>query len=158
MARILIGNIKGPQGDRGQQGERGPQGAQGVPGATPALVNNALATQAGVAALDAVMGKTLSDKIGQVFQNRGQISWRGEITQIGIYSNDPNNLWDMPQVEEIYFYIIVFAKPGVQWQIPVFAIGQYSGSIWKGFMRHPGNSNPNATAIDYTREPWTKII
>ena len=121
-------------------------------------MNNALATQAGVAALDAVMGKTLSDKIGQVFQNRGQISWRGEITQIGIYSNDPNNLWDMPQVEEIYFYIIVFAKPGVQWQIPVFAIGQYSGSIWKGFMRHPGNSNPNATAIDYTREPWTKII
>ena len=158
MARILIGNIKGPQGDRGQQGERGPQGAQGVPGATPALVNNALATQAGVAALDAVMGKTLSDKIGQVFQNRGQISWRGEITQIGIYSNDPNNLSDMPQVEEIDFYIIVFAKPGVQWQIPVFAIGQYSGSIWKGFMRHPGNSNPNATAIDYTREPWTKII
>ena len=70
MARILIGNIKGPQGDRGQQGERGPQGAQGVPGTTPALVNNALATQAGVAALDAVMGKTLSDKIGQVFQNR----------------------------------------------------------------------------------------
>ena len=45
MARILIGNIKGPQGDRGQQGERGPQGAQGVPGTTPALVNNALSTQ-----------------------------------------------------------------------------------------------------------------
>lgn len=156
MARILIGNIKGPQGDRGQQGERGPQGAQGVPGTTPALVNNALATQAGVAALDAVMGKTLSDKIGQVFQNRGQISWRGEITQIGIYSNDPNNLWDMPQNgEEKYFYILALAQIPA-WQIPVFAIGMYSGSIWKGFLRHSGSGNH--TIAEYNRDNWVKII
>ena len=149
MARILIGNIKGPQGDRGQQGERGQQGAQGVPGTTPALVNNSLATQ------DAVMGKTLSDKIGQVFQSRGQVSWRGEITQIGIYSNDPNNLWDMPQVEEKYFYLVVLAQLPA-WQIPVFAIGMYSGSIWKGFMRHPGSGNH--TISEYQRDNWTKIM
>ena len=155
MARILIGNIKGPQGDRGQQGERGPQGAQGVPGATPALVNNALATQAGVAALDAVMGKTLSDKIGQVFQNRGQISWRGEAKQIGIYSNDPSNPWDMPQGEEKHFFLVVFAQLPA-WQIPVFAIGALSGSIWKGFLRHPGSGNP--TIAEYKRDNWTKII
>ena len=155
MARILIGNIKGPQGDRGQQGERGPQGAQGVPGTTPALVNNALATQAGVAALDAVMGKTLSDKIGQVFQSRGQVSWRGEITQIGIYSNDPNNLWDMPQSGEQYFYLVALAQSPV-WQIPVFAIGMFSGCIWKGFMRYSGSGNQ--TISEYQRDNWTKII
>lgn len=155
MARILIGNIKGPQGDRGQQGERGPQGAQGVPGTTPALVNNALATQAGVAALDAVMGKTLSDKIGQVFQSRGQVSWRGEITQIGIYHNDPNNVWDMPQGEEKNFYLVVLAQHPA-WQIPVFAIGMYSGSIWKGFLRHPGGGNH--TIAEYNRDNWVKII
>ena len=155
MARILIGNIKGPQGDRGQQGERGPQGAQGVPGTTPALVNNALATQAGVAALDAVMGKTLSDKIGQVFQSRGLVSWRGEINQIGIYSNDPNNLWDMPQSGEQYFYLVALAQSPV-WQIPVFAIGMYSGSIWKGFMRYSGSGNQ--TISEYQRDNWTKII
>ena len=63
MARVLIGNIRGPQGERGAQGERGPQGLRGEPGATPALTNNALATVAGVSALDAVMGKTLNDKI-----------------------------------------------------------------------------------------------
>ena len=155
MARILIGNIKGPQGDRGQQGERGPQGAQGVTGTTPALVNNALATQAGVAALDAVMGKTLSDKIEHVFQIRGQITWRGELNQIGIYNNDPNNVWDMPQGEEKNFYLVVLAQLPA-WQIPVFAIGMYSGSIWKGFMRHPGSGNH--TIAEYQRDNWTKII
>ena len=34
MARILIGNIKGPQGPQGIQGETGPQGLQGIQGET----------------------------------------------------------------------------------------------------------------------------
>lgn len=63
MARILIGNIKGPQGPQGPQGEQGPVGPQGPQGPLPPLVNNALATEAGVAALDAVMGKTLQEQI-----------------------------------------------------------------------------------------------
>lgn len=89
MARILIGNIKGPQGIQGPQGPKGATGAQGpqgpkgdtgsqgpkgdtgARGATgpqgpqgplPPLTNNALATTPGVSALDAVMGKTLADK------------------------------------------------------------------------------------------------
>ena len=66
MARILIGNIKGPKGDTGPQGEQGPVGPQGPQGPLPPLVNNALSTEAGVAALDAVMGKTLQDQITQV--------------------------------------------------------------------------------------------
>lgn len=63
MARILIGNIKGPQGEQGPQGVQGPVGPQGPQGPLPPLVNNALATEAGVSALDAVMGKTLQEQI-----------------------------------------------------------------------------------------------
>ena len=66
MARILIGNIKGPKGDTGAKGATGPQGPAGPQGPLPPLTNNALATQAGVSALDAVMGKTLDEKIGKV--------------------------------------------------------------------------------------------
>ena len=66
MARILIGNIKGPKGDTGARGATGPQGATGPTGPMPPLTNNALATTPGVSALDAVMGKTLDDKIGKV--------------------------------------------------------------------------------------------
>lgn len=32
MARIKLGNLKGPKGDKGDQGPRGPQGIQGPPG------------------------------------------------------------------------------------------------------------------------------
>lgn len=63
MARILIGNIKGPKGDTGAQGPQGATGPQGPQGPLPPLVNNALATEAGVAALDAAMGKTLQEQI-----------------------------------------------------------------------------------------------
>ena len=66
MARILIGNIKGPKGDTGPQGTQGPTGPQGPKGDTgpmPALINNAATTSAGVGALDAAMGKTLGDQI-----------------------------------------------------------------------------------------------
>ncbi|MEG1294551.1 MAG: hypothetical protein RSD33_10200 [Clostridium sp.] len=62
MARILIGNVKGPIGATGPVGPRGPEGPQGIQGPLCPLTNNALATVPGVAALDAVMGKTLSDK------------------------------------------------------------------------------------------------
>lgn len=63
MGRILIGNIKGPQGAQGIQGPQGPVGATGPMGPMPDLINNALASQAGIAALDAAMGKTLQDQI-----------------------------------------------------------------------------------------------
>ena len=34
MAKILLGNLKGPKGDKGDQGPRGPQGIQGPAGTT----------------------------------------------------------------------------------------------------------------------------
>ena len=84
MARILIGNIKGPKGDTGAQGPRGETGPQGPQGPLPPLVNNALATEAGVSALDAVMGKTLQD---QITNNKN------DITQLNsnIESHFPDN-------------------------------------------------------------------
>lgn len=63
MGRILIGNIKGPQGLQGPQGIQGPVGPQGP---LPPLVNNGLTTEVGIAALDAAMGKTLSDNISEL--------------------------------------------------------------------------------------------
>lgn len=65
MAKILIGNIKGPQGEQGPQGVQGPVGPQGPKGDTgpmPTLINNGTTTQAGVGALDAAYGKALTDK------------------------------------------------------------------------------------------------
>lgn len=90
MARILIGNIKGPQGPQGIQGETGPQGLQGIQGETgpqgpqgiqgekgdtgpqgpqgiqgplPPLIANYLATESGKAALDAIVGKLLDKRL-----------------------------------------------------------------------------------------------
>ena len=74
MARILIVNIKGPKGDTGARGATGPQGATGPTGPMPPLTNNALATTPGVSALDAVMGKTLDDKIGKVNSDLASIT------------------------------------------------------------------------------------
>ena len=90
MARILIGNIKGPQGPQGIQGETGPQGLQGIQGETgpqgpqgiqgekgdtgpqgpqgiqgplPPLIANYLATESGKEALDAIVGKLLDERL-----------------------------------------------------------------------------------------------
>lgn len=86
MQRILIGNIKGPQGAQGIQGPQGPVGATGPQGPMPDLVNNALATEAGVAALDAVMGRTLQEQITQLNSNslinRGKLSGVNTDTEI----------------------------------------------------------------------------
>lgn len=94
MARILIGNIKGPQGEQGPQGVQGPVGPQGPQGPLPPLVNNALATEAGVSALDAAMGKTLQDQITQNTQGITQLNsnmvpvkrnltWQSTVSEIG---------------------------------------------------------------------------
>lgn len=62
MGRILIGRIRGPQGPIGPTGAQGPRGERGPQGPLPPLTNNGLATVAGVSALDAAYGKTLTEK------------------------------------------------------------------------------------------------
>ena len=91
MARILIGNIKGPKGDTGAQGPRGETGPQGPQGPLPPLVNNALATEAGVSALDAVMGKTLQD---QITNNKNDITQLNSnmIQNHNAVSDDPDDI------------------------------------------------------------------
>lgn len=107
MARILIGKIKGPQGPQGIQGETGPQGLQGIQGETgpqgpqgiqgekgdtgpqgpqgiqgplPPLIANYLATESGKAALDAIVGKMLDERLtqaeGKITQLNGEASAR----------------------------------------------------------------------------------
>ena len=99
--RILIGNIKGPQGLQGPQGERGLQGPvgpvgpqgekgdtgaqgpkgdrgttgpQGPAGPMPPLVNNFLTTESGLGAADA---KTVADLYSQ------NLSFAKSISEIG---------------------------------------------------------------------------
>ena len=109
MARILIGNIKGPQGIQGIQGPKGETGAQGKQGIQgiqgpigpqgepgiqgpigpagpqgplPPLTNNALANVAGVSALDAAMGPVFQGQIDSVNRDFDSktLAWRGEAT------------------------------------------------------------------------------
>lgn len=63
MARILIGNIRGPQGPSGPAGSIGPKGDKGDPGQGATLINSLVQSTAGVGALDAYQGKVLSDRI-----------------------------------------------------------------------------------------------
>lgn len=90
MARILIGNIKGPQGakgDKGDKGDTGPQGPAGPQGATgpmPALVNGFTTTEAGIAALDAAAGKTLKDEVTQLNSDLSSHFPTGMITQTNV--------------------------------------------------------------------------
>lgn len=113
MARILIGKIKGPQGPQGIQGETGPQGLQGIQGETgpqgpqgiqgekgdtgpqgpqgiqgplPPLIANYLATESGKAALDAIVGKMLDERLTQA---------EGKITQLN------SDLINTPQTPDI---------------------------------------------------------
>lgn len=66
MARILIGNIKGPQGPQGEQGIQGPVGPVGPQGPLPPLANNGTTEEVGKAALDAAYGKVLRDAVDQL--------------------------------------------------------------------------------------------
>ena len=123
MARILIGNIKGPQGPQGIQGETGPQGLQGIQGETgpqgpqgiqgekgdtgpqgpqgiqgplPPLIANYLATESGKAALDAIVGKLLDERLTaaeksltQLNSDLGKEYWGGVET----YNISSVNAW-----------------------------------------------------------------
>jgi len=86
LVDVIIGYAKGAQGDVGPQGPTGPQGPEGPQGPLPPLVNNALATESGVAALDAVMGKTLQDEITQTNSNLSTVQ------TVSIYSARCDNL------------------------------------------------------------------
>lgn len=87
MARILIGNIKGPQGPQGKQGEQGIQGIQGKPGPLPPLTNTALATVPGISALDAVMGKTLQDQITKQNSHLADLQSKNKNIEISVDAN-----------------------------------------------------------------------
>ena len=151
MARILIGNIKGPQGiqgpkgDRGIQGPQGPAGPQGEKGDTgpqgpkgdkgatglqgpagpmPTLTENLLATAPGTA-LDATMGKQLKDEL------------------------DSQNLSLAPASKTIAgdTYIIRFAKSGnVATVSIIFLSTPIQQSIWQKIIDIPEGFRTSLTA------------
>lgn len=55
--------LQGPQGIQGEKGDTGPQGPQGIQGPLPPLIANYLATESGKAALDAIVGKLLDERL-----------------------------------------------------------------------------------------------
>ena len=137
MARILIGNIKGPQGEQGPQGVQGPVGPQGPQGPLPPLVNNALATEAGVSALDAAMGKTLQDQITQNTQGITQLNSKfilsGDAVSARIY-NEGDSLIDLNLTYtngEQYSFVILADR---------IQLNHYDGANWKAVWSIPTSS------------------
>lgn len=137
MARILIGNIKGPKGDTGAQGPQGATGPQGPQGPLPPLVNNALATEAGVAALDAVMGKTLQE---QITNNKNDIT---ELNSKFILSGDAVSVRIYNEGDSLIALNLTYAN-GEQYSFVLLQnriqLNHYDGSEWTAVWSLPTTS------------------
>ena len=125
MARILIGNIKGPQGPQGIQGETGPQGLQGIQGETgpqgpqgiqgekgdtgpqgpqgiqgplPPLIANYLATESGKAALDAIVGKLLDERLTAAEKSLTQLNREAFFVPVSYFRDKINKTYSRIEV------------------------------------------------------------
>lgn len=125
MARILIGNIKGPQGPQGIQGETGPQGLQGIQGETgpqgpqgiqgekgdtgpqgpqgiqgplPPLIANYLATESGKAALDAIVGKLLDERLTAAEKSLTQLNSEAFFVPVSYFRDKINKTYSKIEV------------------------------------------------------------
>ena len=125
MARILIGNIKGPQGPQGIQGETGPQGLQGIQGETgpqgpqgiqgekgdtgpqgpqgiqgplPPLIANYLATETGKAALDAIVGKLLDERLTAAEKSLTQLNSEAFFVPVSYFRDKINKTYSRIEV------------------------------------------------------------
>lgn len=125
MARILIGKIKGPQGPQGIQGETGPQGLQGIQGETgpqgpqgiqgekgdtgpqgpqgiqgplPPLIANYLATESGKAALDAIVGKLLDERLTAAEKSLTQLNSEAFFVPVSYFRDKINKTYSRIEV------------------------------------------------------------
>lgn len=125
MARILIGKIKGPQGPQGIQGETGPQGLQGIQGETgpqgpqgiqgekgdtgpqgpqgiqgplPPLIANYLATESGKAALDAIVGKLLDERLTAAEKSLTQLNSEAFFVPVSYFRDKINKSYSRIEV------------------------------------------------------------
>lgn len=138
MARIPIGNIKGPQGIQGEkgdkgdigpqgiqgiqgpqgdegpqgpQGETGPQGPQGIQGPLPPLIDNYLATESGKAALDAIVGKLLDERLKTAETSIAQLN--SDMRVVIKYRNNIDNVYvQVYKGDQRYFLQIIFNIEG----------------------------------------------
>lgn len=144
MARILIGNIKGPQGPQGEKGDVGPQGPQGIQGDTgpqgpqgvqgvkgeigpqgpqgiqgplPPLIANYLATESGKAALDAIVGKMLDERLTQA---------EGKITQLNSELSEKAKMTNISSLSSIGDIFKTYSKNG---SIPVIGIINWDATL-----------------------------
>lgn len=125
MARIPIGNIKGPQGIQGEkgdkgdigpqgiqgiqgpqgdegpqgpQGETGPQGPQGIQGPLPPLIDNYLATESGKAALDAIVGKLLDERLTAAEKSLTQLNSEAFFVPVSYFRDKINKTYSRIEV------------------------------------------------------------
>ena len=125
MARIPIGNIKGPQGIQGEkgdkgdigpqgiqgiqgpqgdegpqgpQGETGPQGPQGIQGPLPPLIDNYLATESGKAALDAIVGKLLDERLKTAETSIAQLNSEAFFVPVSYFRDKINKTYSRIEV------------------------------------------------------------
>lgn len=163
MARILIGNIKGPRGPQGIQGIQGPVGPQGPQGPLPPLINNFLATEAGVGALDAVAGATLKAQLDEVNGDFWNTAGRYLDTSIlekavsinspGLYtyvlSGESYSGGDLPSSTYAYGCASVFWRNSTSIAVVLygassaspFTINRYTGTGWAGWEIYVRNSD-----------------
>ena len=93
MAKVLVGNFKGPKGDTGKTGPAGPQGPQGPQG-NPGTVNIAddFTTEDPTYALSAPKGKELYDNLLQIGNPNLLINGDFQVWQRGtVFKNIRNN-------------------------------------------------------------------
>lgn len=89
MAKILIGNIKGPKGDKGDKGEQGVQGVQGeqgiqgVPGAGYTLTDTDIAN----VAAEAKATLTASDVRAGTFVGQVKANASGQPASVSLLRN-----------------------------------------------------------------------
>ena len=133
MARILIGNIKGPQGPKGEQGIQGPTGPVGPQGPLPPLANNGTTEEVGKAALDAAYGKVLRDDVDQLNRDivaalpnkvlkGGTISGKKD----GIYTIlNPTDGWDSG-----YYFVISSVGATIALNLNTSKMKYRSGGDW----------------------------
>ena len=140
MARILIGNIKGPQGPQGIQGETGPQGLQGIQGETgpqgtqgiqgekgdtgpqgpqgiqgplPPLIANYLATESGKAALDAIVGKLLDERLTAAEKSLTQLNSDLKVLYYGAVVGTEDSVVPSNTQTVAYSFMLAYILPSL---------------------------------------------
>lgn len=89
---------QGPQGIQGEKGDTGPQGPQGIQGPLPPLIANYLATESGKAALDAIVGKLLDERLTAAEKSLTQLNSEAFFVPVSYFRDKINKTYSRIEV------------------------------------------------------------